>query len=419
MSAPTPPASPTTSGAEPASISPTSSSATARQAWQRFRGPLLIIGIIVVAGLVYGILTSRSTGGPMDPQSAQRPGARALSVLLEQRGVDVQRVDRIDAALDNAGSDATLLVTVPDRLTGPQLKRLGDAGYARIVLFEPSEGTLGAITTKKVFAAGDALAKVRDPGCELPAAKRAGPVDVRGPMYRAPVSVGTGPGNGTGSGVEVCYGDGTRGAVVEVAGEPTLDLVGSPRSFSNAELANEGNAALALNLLGHDSRLVWYLPSLQDVPRQGDPDSPEGRQVSMWSLLPANVRFAAGAVAVGGIFLMIAAARRLGPVVPEPLPVVVRASEAAEGRARLYRRFRARDRAAAALRQSTRTRLQSVLGLPFNAGDPALFSAVSARTGRTAEEVAGLLGEHPPEDDGGLVRLAADLDTLEQEVRRS
>jgi hypothetical protein len=368
-----------------------------------------------VAGLVYAVLNGRSTGGPLDPKSAQRPGARALAVLLEQRGVDVQRVERLDDAVDHAGSDATLLVTVPDLLADPQLKRLGEAGYSRIVLFEPSEGVLGAITTKKVFAAGDAVPKVREPGCRLPAARRAGAVDVRGPMYRAPVSIG----NGSGSGVEVCYGDGTRGSVVELAGEPTLDLVGSPRTFSNAELANEGNAALALNLLGHDSRLVWYLPSLQDIPQPGDPDSPEGEQVSMWSLLPANVRFAVGAVAVGGIFLMIAAARRLGPVVPEQLPVAVRASEAAEGRALLYRRFRARDRAAASLRQATRNRLLSVLGLPSNAGDPALISAVSARTGRTAEEVAGLLGDHPPQDDSGLVRLAADLDMLEQEVRRS
>jgi hypothetical protein len=404
-----PAASPTT-GTDPSSIDP-----SIRQTWRRFRGPLLIIGIIVLAGLVYAVLNGRATGGPMDPRSAQRPGARALAVLLEQRGVEVQRVDRLDDALDRAGSDATLLVTVPDLLDNRQLKRLGEAGYSRIVLFEPSEAALGAITTKKVFAAGDALPKVRDPGCGLPAARRAGAVDVRGPMYRAPVSIG----KGSGSGVEVCYGDGTRGSVVELAGEPTLDLVGSPRTFSNAELANEGNAALALNLLGHDSRLVWYLPSLQDVPQQGDPDDPEAGQATLWSLLPANVRFAVGAAAVGGIFLMIAAARRLGPVVPEPLPVVVRASEAAEGRALLYRRFRARDRAAASLRQATRNRLLSVLGLPSNAGDPALISAVSARTGRTAEEVAGLLGDRPPQDDSGLVRLAADLDMLEQEVRRS
>ena len=46
-------------------------------------------------------------------------------------------------------------------------------------------------------------------------------------------------------------------------------------------------------------------------------------------------------------------ARRLGPVVEEPLPVVVRAAEVTEGRARLYRRAKARDRAANELRRAT------------------------------------------------------------------
>ncbi len=55
-----------------------------------------------------------------------------------------------------------------------------------------------------------------------------------------------------------------------------------------------------------------------------------------------------------GVALLLAAlwrARRLGPLVTERLPVVVRASETVEGHARLYRSRRARDRVAATLRQ--------------------------------------------------------------------
>jgi Domain of unknown function (DUF4350) len=383
---------------------------SAGQIWRRFRGPLLIVGVIVVGALVYSILAGRSTGGPMDPQSAQRTGARALAVLLQERGVEVQRVERFEDAIDKMGPDATLLVTTPDLLDRSRLGRLRHATYHRIVLFEPGEEALARFGTQSVYAAGDAMPKVREPGCELAAARRAGTVDVRGPMYRVP---------GGSEGTEVCYGDGTRGSVVELPGNPTVNMVGSPATFSNAELANEGNAALAMNLLGSKPRLVWYLPSLADTPQAGDPSDPTAQQAGIWSLLPPNVRFAAGATAVAALLLMIAAARRLGPVVPEALPVVVRASEAAEGRARLYRRFRASDRAAAALRQATRDRLRSVLGLPGNAEPAALIAAVSARTGKTAEEVAGLLGDRPPQDEGELVRLAADLDMLEQEVRRS
>ncbi len=59
--------------------------------------------------------------------------------------------------------------------------------------------------------------------------------------------------------------------------------------------------------------------------------------------------------------------RRMGPLVAEQLPVVVRASETVEGRGRLYRSRRARDRAADALRTATLQRLLPRLGLGPNA----------------------------------------------------
>jgi hypothetical protein len=59
--------------------------------------------------------------------------------------------------------------------------------------------------------------------------------------------------------------------------------------------------------------------------------------------------------------------RRLGPVVEEPLPVVVRAAETVEGRSRLYRKAGARDVAAEALRRAAVRRLGTALGLPRRA----------------------------------------------------
>jgi hypothetical protein len=127
-------------------------------------------------------------------------------------------------------------------------------------------------------------------------------------------------------------------------------------------------------------------------------------------------------VAVAVVLLMLVYARRLGPVVPEPLPVVVRASEAVEGRARLYHRGRARDRSAEVLRAAATARLSAQVGLPVGAPPQSVAAAVAARTGRSPTEVADLLsgGRQPaPPDDRTLVRLADELDSLEQEVRRS
>ena len=181
--------------------------------------------------------------------------------------------------------------------------------------------------------------------------------------------------------------------------------------MTNAGLLQEGNAALALGLLGERPSLVWYLPGPDDVPEQD--------QRSFVELVPDGVLLAALQVVIAVVLLALWRARRLGPVVSEPLPVVVRAAEAVEGRARLYRRGRARDSAAAALRETALERLLPLIGLPPGADQRAVIDAVAARAGRPAGDVSVLLYGAAPSDDRSLVHLADDLDALEREVRRS
>ena len=109
--------------------------------------------------------------------------------------------------------------------------------------------------------------------------------------------------------------------------------------------------------------------------------------------------------------------RRLGRLVAEPLPVVVRAVETTRGRARLYRRARARGRAARVLRAAAVRRLALRCGLPRTADPGEVAAVVAERTRRAAAEVLALLAGAEPADDPSLVRLARDIDALETEVR--
>jgi hypothetical protein len=112
--------------------------------------------------------------------------------------------------------------------------------------------------------------------------------------------------------------------------------------------------------------------------------------------------------------------RRLGRIVVEPLPVVVRPTETVEGRARLYRRAGARDRAANALRAATLDRMRIRLSLPRGAPPAVVAEAAARRTGRPVPDVVALLAPSTvPPDDAALVALRTALDTLENEVRRS
>jgi hypothetical protein len=111
--------------------------------------------------------------------------------------------------------------------------------------------------------------------------------------------------------------------------------------------------------------------------------------------------------------------RRIGPLVVEDLPVVVRASETVEGRGRLYRSRRARDRAADALRIAARERMLPRLGLGPRAEQIAVTQAVAKRTGTDPNTVAHLLFGPPPGTDADMVNLANQLDDIERQVALS
>ena len=124
--------------------------------------------------------------------------------------------------------------------------------------------------------------------------------------------------------------------------------------------------------------------------------------------------------AVAVLLLALWRARRLGPVVAEPLPVVVRAAETVEGRARLYRRAGARGTAAEALRAGVRrpAGARARPAAPRRSRRPWSTAVAGTHRPDRAPRSAALLYGAAPADDAALVRLADDLDALEREVRR-
>lgn len=382
---------------------------TRRSGWRSRRAPFLVGGIVLLAALLVALLGGDTRTGALDPRAVDPAGSKAVAQVLGSQGVQVELVQTTQAALSAAGSGTTLLLVYSGRLAPRQLDRLRGT-RADLVLVAPTRAALSALAPE-VRRVGPAAPERRDPGCTLPAAQRAGTAEVASTAYTAAAPrVGT---------VSLCYGNQEASQGLEPAAPlvhvrtpaRAVTVLGDDRPLTNARLDQHGNAALALGVLGAQPRLVWYLPSPEDVPLDGDEDP--------FSLVPAGVRYGVAMLAVAVVLIALGQGRRLGPVVVEPLPVVVRAAETAEGRARLYRRNSSRDRAAEALRSATRDRIRSPLALPRGVEPEALTAATSARSALDPGAVAGLLYGGVPPDDAALVRLAAQLDALEREVRRS
>jgi hypothetical protein len=178
--------------------------------------------------------------------------------------------------------------------------------------------------------------------------------------------------------------------------------------LTNAHLDEDANAALALRLLGTQPSLTWVVPDPLQAAPDGDP--------SLSALLPPWVRWVVVQVCLALLLALLWRARRLGPVVREPLPVAVRSAETLLGRARLYRRARAADRAAATLRTAALRRLAGRLAVPPDAGPEAVAVRAAGLAGQDPPQVREMLLGRPPADERALVRLADDLDALEHAV---
>jgi len=371
--------------------------------------PWLVLAAIAVAVAVFGILLTggrADQGAPLDAKNPAPGGAKAVAQVLRSHGVDVRTVNTLAAARDAAADDATVLVYDLDgTLTGDRYRTLAGDGRT-LVLVEPDFRALQAVAPD-VSAAGSPAGPVRA-GCGVPAAKRAERID---PRAVSDESVGY-PGTFRVSGDGVaCFADrdGRASLVRTTFDDSTVYLLGSSSVLTNEGVDRLGNAALALNLLGSHRTLVWYLPSIDDRPVTGPPD--------IAALTPGWVTPVM--LLLGAVFVAAAIwrGRRFGPLVVENLPVVVRAGETREGRARLYQRSSARLRAADALRIGSIGRLAATAGLPSAATTPEVADAVAALTRRDRGTVHDLLLDRIPRTDRDLIALSDDLAELERAAR--
>ncbi len=142
---------------------------------------------------------------------------------------------------------------------------------------------------------------------------------------------------------------------------------------------------------------------------------------TMWELLSSGLRWSLLPLVLTLALLALWRGRRMGALVPESLPVVVRASETTEGRARLYRSRRARDRAVAALRAGFLERAVPRLGLNSDSGPDAVISSLATRTGEDPDTLGPLLYPGPTDpyaaNDEAMLRLADTLDGLARRLR--
>ncbi|MCM0640283.1 DUF4350 domain-containing protein [Cellulomonas wangsupingiae] len=396
------PSGPPTASAEVLGDGSTGRSRAAHR-WRRSRPWLALLGVVIVGGVVLTLPAppaGTALGAPDNPGAS---GSRVVAQVLERQGVTIEHVTTTSAVVAAATGDSTVLVIGDQWLTDDQVDVL--AGLEDDLVLVDAGWALTSIAPDVVASSTTASRGARAADCSDPDAVAAGTITAAGGYEDLARTA------------RVCFpapDDATAGAYLTLdQGVRRITALSDIDPLTNASVANDGNAALVLRMLGRHDHLVWYVPSYDDL---GHVDE-GGSGTALTDLVPW-VRPVAGWLVLVLAVTVVWRARRLGPVVTEPLPVVVRSAEATRGRGRLYRRARAHGHAGAALRAGTAARVAHRLGLPRSADAPSLVDALARTTGRSTRDLEALLYGPPPTDDAGLLRLADDLHHLESEVHR-
>jgi len=367
-----------------------------------------VIGLLLAVTFALTLLTGGSQGNTddLDPDNPGLSGAQGLANVLRDHGITVTVVrSQRELLAQTVNGGTTVAITGTIHLSGRTARAaMAQAeSAAGLVLLDPDSEVIkgmGLPVTSHLADLTDVAA-----GCAGAEVGKAFRLAQAHRAYQDTTNA---------SGAVTCFPDKADGGAAMVAlpaaaGRPRVILLGDDSLISNGAILDADNAAIALRLFGQSDHLVWYVPSLADI---------SAADATSRSIAPAWFKPGLALATSAVVFLCLWRGRRLGPLVTEPLPVIVRAVETTESRGRMYRKSRDRTRALAVLQLATRRRLAAYLGLAASSSLPSVAAAAAAVSGRTYQDVLELLSSPAAYDDSSLLERANTLATLEKEVRR-
>jgi hypothetical protein len=350
-----------------------------------------LVVIIVVAFAIVGRGDGHSTR-PLAPDSTSASGMRALVLLAESFGADVDVVDGAPTA------DRSVAFMPADRFgrtdTADMRRWVRNGGI--LVVADPQSsfvprlgGLLGSgVVQDSSLEAGD---------CTIGALSQAQTVRVEGAFLFRPPTPST-----------RCFtvsGDALIVAIPE--GKGTIVAVGGSSIFENSHLDDADNAVVAVSLL---------------APKQGTkvafvrgPSFGAGDE-TLWGLIRPGIRYGLLQIALAFLVFAVWRGRRLGRPVLEIPRIEIEGSEFVEAVGHLLERTNSPTYAAAVLRADARREIARRVG-GARADDPeSLAAMLDVRLGADRNRVRALLIDQPVADENELVALAQQLQSLRQEV---
>ncbi|HEY1487555.1 MAG TPA: DUF4350 domain-containing protein [Micromonosporaceae bacterium] len=418
------------------------------RSWYRLVVPVLAGILLLIGTFVAHEVQAINVGNPayLNPDSSASIGGARLAADLQAHGITVQRATSTAQAVQLAAEYPVATVFVPaPALVDPDLAAWsGTRAGSRIVVVAPDSGALAETYWPVRERRSRWSPATADADCGVPAAVAAGPAEADGVEYAA--------------GGSTCY----RGGLVDVtAFGNEVTVVGASDPFRNDRIGEVGNEKLAVGLLSGRPRVVWLdIHTLEKPPAvrvpggvsgtypsvspgaspativlpgngsgsgsdrgdgsgtgTGDPSSGGNSSSGAKSdpfrhILPGWIWAAIGLLVLAGIAAALAAGRRMGPPVSEPMAVSARPGETVEGRGRLYRRTGDRTAVLRILQAAAIERVRTVAHLPADASRDEIITATATYVNVSADEIEEILYGEAASGDSELLHAVACLDIV-------
>ncbi len=356
-----------------------------------------LVALALVVTLFGMMIVSRmpSSHPAMDPEGHSGNGTMALAEILRAQGIEVEVVRTRDAVHRGLRADSTLVFAHPPALSDEATLAMVDAAEHTVII-------TASARLLRLLDLGDDAFSTTGPvasGCAWAPFSRVGEI--------VPTRLFT-----PSSAVLGCFTtpEGDAAVLVDQRHDRTVVLLHAPALLTNEHLAEDGNAALGLALLGQTGHVLWYVPSIADSDLEWAGSDTLGTLTPEW-VTPAIVL-----LLLAGVAAAVWRARRFGPLVEETLPVTVRASETMLGRAHLTARAGDAAHAAEALRRGTLGRLARQLGLSHRSTAAEVADATADVLRVPRASLHELLLRQMPQNDAELITFARALGELEDAV---
>jgi len=363
------------------------------------------LGLILILAASVAITARPSDYTALSIENNTDTGSRAVAQILRGQGVTVTQFDTLARVAISDPSTTTLVIASAENLTDAQITSVLD--YKGDVLFIGASDVLVAAVDPGLAVTYDFLPETVDAQCSDPDAMAAERMRVEF----------TGLQRVDDSNAQLCFANRSDvfGMAVVATDNGARTVVTNPAVYQNSALLTDGNAALALRTAGHHENLAWYVSDFYDETLLSGSGGSSDLEINA-DFMPPGFGTALYALGLAALVGALWKGRRFGPLAVEPLPVVVRASEATRGRARLYRRGRSYGRATAAMRAASARRIGSRLGVPRTTDREGMVAAVQRATGMTGQEIARILYGPPPTSEAEMINVVDQLDELEGKV---